>query len=136
MELLTDALDDGLSGRRPMGDALQDYEQRRNEASMAEYRENLHLARFQPVPEEIYRLRAALRDDPDATKQFFLARQGMIPRDSFFNPANLQRLMALCCLLILLFWPCHRARPGAADRHRRHGPRDRRKSAACFRTPR
>jgi flavin-dependent dehydrogenase len=93
VELLTDALHEGLSGRRPLGDALHDYEQRRNEASMAEYRENLHLARFQPVPEETYRLRAALREDPDATKQFFMARQGMIPRESFFNPANLQRLM-------------------------------------------
>ena len=94
VELLTDALHEGLSGRRPLRDALHDYEQRRNEASMAEYRENLHLARFQPMPEETYRLRAALREHPDATKQFFMARQGMIPRESFFNPANLQRLMA------------------------------------------
>jgi flavin-dependent dehydrogenase len=95
-DFLVDALDDGLSGRRPIAEALHGYEQRRNEASMAEYRENLHLARFQPVPEETYRLRAALREDPAAARQFFLARQGMIPRESFFNPANLQRLMALC----------------------------------------
>lgn len=92
VELLTDALDDGLSGRRPIGEALRDYERQRNEASMAEYRENLNLARFQPVPEETFRLRAALRKDPDATKQFFMARQGMIPRESFFNRSNLQRL--------------------------------------------
>src|SRR5262245_50482392 len=105
-ELLADAVDEGLSGRRAMGDALRDYEQRRNEVSMAEYRENLHLARFQPFPEETYRLRAALREDPDATRQFFLARQGMIPRESFFNTDNLQHLMALCCLLMLLLWPC------------------------------
>src|SRR5262245_5675622 len=105
-ELLADAVDEGLSGRRAMGDALRDYEQRRNEVSMAEYRENLHLARFQPFPEETYRLRAALREDPEATKQFFLARQEMIPRESFFNPGNLQRLMALSCLLMLLLWPC------------------------------
>src|SRR5262249_4662546 len=71
VELLTEALDEGLSGRRPLSDALHEYEQRRNEASMAEYRENLHLARFQPLPEETYRLRAALRDDPESTKQFF-----------------------------------------------------------------
>ena len=106
VDLLTDALDDGLSGRRPIGDALHDYERRRNEASIAEYRENLHLARFQPVPEETYRLRAALREDPEATRQFFLARQGMIPREAFFNPENLQRLLALCCLLMLLLLPC------------------------------
>ena len=82
VELLTDALHEGLSGRRPLADALHDYEQRRNDASMAEYRENLQLARFQPVPEETYQLGAALREDPDATKQFFMARQGMIPRES------------------------------------------------------
>jgi flavin-dependent dehydrogenase len=119
VDLLTDALDAGLSGRRPMGDVLHDYEQRRNEASMAEYRENLHLARFQPFPEETYRLRAALREDPDATKQFFLARQGMIPRESFFNRDNLQRLMALCCLLMLLLWPCS----ARAQARRRFGGR-------------
>ena len=94
VDLLTHALDDGLSGRRPIGDALHDYERRRNEASIAEYRENLHLARFQPVPEDTYRLRAALREDPEATRQFFLARQGMIPREAFFNPENVQRISA------------------------------------------
>jgi hypothetical protein len=31
-----------------------------------------------------------------------MARQGMVPRESFFNPANLQRLMARCCLMMLL----------------------------------
>jgi hypothetical protein len=95
VERLTDALDEGLSGRRPIGEALHDDERRRNEASMAEYRENLHLARFEGFPEETYRLRAALREDPEQTRQFFLARQGMISRESFFNPANLQHLMGL-----------------------------------------
>src|SRR5262245_19287097 len=94
VDLLVHALDDGLSGRCAMGDALHDYEQQRNEASIADFRENLRLARFQPVPEDTYRLRAALRDDPASTRQFFLARQGMIPRETFFNPQNLQRLMA------------------------------------------
>jgi hypothetical protein len=53
------------------------------------------LARFQPFPEETYRLRAALREDPEQTRQFFLARQGMISRELFFSPANLQRLMRI-----------------------------------------
>ena len=92
-ELLVDALDDGLSGGRPIGDALHDYEQRRNDASIADFRENLRMAQFQPVPEETYRLRAALREDPEATRQFFLARQGMIPREAFFNPENLGQLL-------------------------------------------
>jgi 2-polyprenyl-6-methoxyphenol hydroxylase-like FAD-dependent oxidoreductase len=94
VDLLVEALDDGLSGRRPVEEALLGYEQCRNDESMADYRENLHMARFQPIPQDTYRLRAVLRENPEATKQFFLARQGMIPRDAFFNPGNLQRLMA------------------------------------------
>jgi 2-polyprenyl-6-methoxyphenol hydroxylase-like FAD-dependent oxidoreductase len=123
-EYLTDALDEGLAGDVPLELALQDYEQRRNEESAADYQENLTVAQLKPPPDEIYQLRAALRDDPEATRQFYLARQGMIPRESFFNPENLRRLIgrvipggairtsgygltaALLCLLLLM--------PGAA----------------------
>jgi hypothetical protein len=38
-------------------------------------------------------LRGALRSEPDATRQFYLARQGLVPRESFFNPENLQRVL-------------------------------------------
>ena len=93
VEFLARALDEGLSGLRPLADALQEYERLRNDASAADFRENLHMARFQPVPEETYRLRAALRENPEAANQFFLARQGMIPREAFFNPENLQSLL-------------------------------------------
>lgn len=92
-ESLVDALDEGLSGRRPLAEALAEYERRRNEASAADYRENLHLASFQPPPAETYRLRAAIRNDAEATRQFFLARQQMIPPECFFNRDNLQRLL-------------------------------------------
>jgi hypothetical protein len=39
-------------------------------------------------------LRVALRGDQEATDWFFMAREGMIPREAFFNPENLQRIMA------------------------------------------
>jgi hypothetical protein len=39
-ELLTEGLDEGLSGRRPMNLALADYERRRNDATPADYRLN------------------------------------------------------------------------------------------------
>jgi flavin-dependent dehydrogenase len=93
-ELLVDALDEGLSGQRPLDEALPEYERRRNEAAMADYRENLRMARFEPFPEEVYRLRAAVRGNAEATRQFFMAHEGMIPREQFFNPDNLQRLLA------------------------------------------
>jgi 2-polyprenyl-6-methoxyphenol hydroxylase-like FAD-dependent oxidoreductase len=93
-EWLAEALDEGLSGGRPLDVALADYERRRNEATMPDYRQNIDLARFNPLPAELSRLRAAIRGDQEATNRFYLAREGMIPRESFFNPENLQRLMA------------------------------------------
>ena len=93
-ELLTDALDEGLSGRAPLMTALADYERRRNEATLPDYRQNLQAARFDPLPAELLQLRAAVRGDRAATNQFLMALEGMVPRETFFNPANLGRIMA------------------------------------------
>ncbi len=93
-ELLAEALDEGLSGRRPLAAALADYERQRDEATLPEYRQNLHLAQFQPLPTELAQLRRALRGDQDATNRFYLASEGLIPREAFFNPENLRRIMA------------------------------------------
>ena len=92
-ELLAEALSDGWSGQTPMDTALAGYEERRNRASKDEYLYNLHLAANKPLPEEVARLRAAIQGNPPVTRQFFLANQGMIPRESFFNPQNLQALI-------------------------------------------
>jgi flavin-dependent dehydrogenase len=93
-EFLVDAIDEGLGERRPLEAALQNYERRRNEATMADYRLNLDLARFTPPSAEQQRLQAALHGNQEDTNQFFLAREGMIPPEIFFNPENLQRIMA------------------------------------------
>jgi 2-polyprenyl-6-methoxyphenol hydroxylase-like FAD-dependent oxidoreductase len=93
-ELLAEALEEGLSGRRSLEAAMARYEVRRNEATLPDYEENLRLARSEPLPPEVLALRAALRGNQHATNQFLMARQGMIPRESFFNPENLQQVMA------------------------------------------
>jgi flavin-dependent dehydrogenase len=93
-EFLADAVDKGLSGKSSLDEALSDYERRRNEATLPEYEQNLQLARFRPLPAEFMQLRVALRGDQEATDWFFMAREGMIPREAFFNPENLQRIMA------------------------------------------
>src|SRR5262249_22480011 len=77
-ELLADAVDEVLSGKRPLQDALAGYEQRRNEATMPDYRLNIELAQFKPMPPEIYQARAAVRGDPEDTNRLIMARQGMI----------------------------------------------------------
>ncbi|MDQ4098924.1 MAG: NAD(P)/FAD-dependent oxidoreductase, partial [Chloroflexota bacterium] len=60
-ELLAEAIDAGFSGRRPLEDALADYEQRRNEAARPTYEETLAVAEFRPFPPEVYAQRAAMR---------------------------------------------------------------------------
>jgi len=93
-ELLADAIDDGVSGRVAIADALSDYERRRNTATLPDYRLNLERARFTPLPPEQRQLRAALRDNPEAARQFFLTIEGFTPREQFFNAENIGRLVA------------------------------------------
>jgi 2-polyprenyl-6-methoxyphenol hydroxylase-like FAD-dependent oxidoreductase len=92
-EWLAEAVDAGLSGRQPLPGALEAYEQRRNAASRADYRETLAVAQLMPWPAQSLHLRAALRGDEAATRAFYMARQELRPRETFFNPANLDRLM-------------------------------------------
>ena len=40
------------------------------------------------------RLRRALRDRPADATRFVLARDGRIPREAFFSPRNLERILA------------------------------------------
>ena len=91
-ELLADALHEGLSGRRPIEAALADYEAQRDEATLPGYRENLMAAQLKPLPAEQYALRAALRANQEDTNAFYLAREEMVPRDSFFGAENLRRI--------------------------------------------
>ena len=91
-DFLAAAVHEGLAAQRPLSEALMTYELRRNEATIAEYRENIAQARFAPVPAELLQLRLALRGNQEDTKRFIMAREGMIPPEEFFNPENLQRI--------------------------------------------
>ena len=93
-DLLASAIDEGLSGRQSLPDALARYEQQRNAASKQLYQENLYMAQFKPVPDDLLAIRAAVLGDQEETNKFYMARQGMIPLEQFFNPENLRRLRA------------------------------------------
>jgi flavin-dependent dehydrogenase len=93
-ELLSDAAHEDLSGRRPIEEALATYEAQRDGASRADYQENIQAARQTPLPEATRALFAALRGRDEDTRQFFLARQGLISPERFFDPENLRRIMA------------------------------------------
>jgi flavin-dependent dehydrogenase len=93
-ELLADALDDAFAGGAPLAQALARYETRRNEASMRDYKQNLALARFEPIPPQAFQVRAAIRGDAIEMRRWAMARIGMIPEADFFNQAHLAELMA------------------------------------------
>jgi flavin-dependent dehydrogenase len=93
-ELLAEAAHGAFSGVRDFDDALRDYERVRNESSIASYRLNLDRAAFLPAPRELLELRAALRGHKEDATRFWLAEQGMIPREEFFNPGNIERLQS------------------------------------------
>ena len=91
---MADAVDQQLSGARRHDQAMADYERRRNEATIADYRVNLDLAQFKPLPAEQRRLMEAVQGNQEATNQFLMAREGMIAPETFFNAENLRRIDA------------------------------------------
>jgi flavin-dependent dehydrogenase len=93
VEILADAIGEGLASKRPMHDALVDYEHRRNEHSAVDYKENLAEASFRPASPQVLALRAAVKDKPEEATRLIKARMGMTNPAEFFNPENLQRLL-------------------------------------------
>jgi flavin-dependent dehydrogenase len=92
-KLLADALIDGYSCRTDLNEALAGYEKQRNRAAAEEYRMNLTSAQFKPLPSEVLQIRAALRGKSEETRQYAMARGGMVSAEQFFNPENVQRLI-------------------------------------------
>ena len=93
-ELLANAVHEGLSGRRDLKDSLAEYERQRNEATMPDYRMNLERARFTPISPTERMLRSVLHGNAEAMRQFFLTIEELAPREVFFGPDNMGRLMA------------------------------------------
>lgn len=91
-DFLTTAIQEGLAGQCPLHDALMSYERRRNEATTADYRQNIAAARFTPVSPELLQLRLALRGNQEDTNRFVMALEGWISREQFFSTENLERI--------------------------------------------
>jgi flavin-dependent dehydrogenase len=83
-ELLADALDDGLLRRRPLHDALADYERRRNTAAMPMYEFTYATSALEPPAPQEQELFAAMRDDPSLAGRFFGVFAGTVPVPDFF----------------------------------------------------
>ncbi|MBV9229893.1 MAG: NAD(P)/FAD-dependent oxidoreductase [Chloroflexi bacterium] len=93
-ELLAEAVDSGLSGRRPLKEALADYEQRRNEVALPLYELNCQMATLEPPPPEMQALFNALRGNQVETDRYIATMGGTISPAEFFAPENIARIMS------------------------------------------
>lgn len=92
-ELLAEAVDSGLAGRRNLEEALAGYEATRNEASLPMYEFTCEMAALEPPPPHLQQLFGALRTNQDETNRFFGVIAGTVPVQDFFAPDNLDRIM-------------------------------------------
>ncbi|MEO7363289.1 MAG: oxidoreductase, partial [Gemmatimonadaceae bacterium] len=93
-ELLADAVDEGLSGRREMDEVLAEFEQHRNEASLPVFYFTAQMAELAPPPPEIMQLFGALQHNQEDTNQYFGVFAQTVPVTTFFDPANLTRIIS------------------------------------------
>ena len=91
-EGLATAIAAGLSGRRPLMDALAEYEQQRNTAVEAMYAFTCQLAALEPPSHETQQLYAALRGNQAAINDFFGTLAGTVAIEEFFAPERQQQL--------------------------------------------
>ena len=91
---LAEALDAGLSGRQPLGEALDGYEQQRDAATLPIYEFTCQNATFSPPSPEMAQLFAALHHNQEATDRFLGLFAQTVSVSAFFDPENVNRIMA------------------------------------------
>ncbi len=92
-ELLSQAVDEGFGGRRPLEEALADYQKRRDDAVLAMYHFTCELAALDPPPPAMQRLFHALRGNQAEADQFVGALAGTVSIPAFFSPENQKRVL-------------------------------------------
>jgi flavin-dependent dehydrogenase len=95
-ELLSEAIDAGLSERQLLMEALRDYERQRNEAVLPKYELTCQLAAHEPLPPEQRQLFMALQGNQADTDRFFGVVADTGSAQEFFAPENVQRIIGGC----------------------------------------
>ena len=92
-ELLSEAIDAGFSGRKPLEEALAEYERRRNEDAFPMYDFTCQLGALEPPPAEMRQLFEALRDNQLEAGRFLGITAGTVSAAEFFAPENVGRII-------------------------------------------
>ena len=93
-ELVAEAVDSGLAGRRPLDAALEEYEQQRNHAAFPLYEFTCQLATLAPPSPEMQQLIGALKGNQKQTNRFFGLFAQTVSVPEFFSPENMQEIFA------------------------------------------
>lgn len=93
-DFLSEAIDDGFCGRRPLEVALAEYEQRRNEAVIGIYESTCERARMEPPPPQVTTLFSAVRSNQPEADRFFGVDADTVPIREFFSPENVGRILS------------------------------------------
>ena len=92
-ELLADRLHEGLTGARPMAEALAEYQRRRDTDTRGAYEFTTQISDLDLSP-ELQGLFRAVSGNDAATRQFLAMVGGGISGEEFFAPANIGSIMA------------------------------------------
>lgn len=93
-EEVADCVDEGLSGRRPMSEALADYHQWRDAAFGEVFEYYMRAAALDILPPEVLDVMDALRFDEEECTNFFGIVGGFHSFKAFFAPENCARILA------------------------------------------
>ena len=93
-ELLTEAIDAGLSDRQPLVAALERYELLRNQASHDMYELTCLFATLEPPPPDLARFFEVVASDQAEADRFLGVLAGTVAVSDFFAPENMQRVLA------------------------------------------
>jgi flavin-dependent dehydrogenase len=93
-ELLAGALDDAFSERRPLEDAMAEYQQTRDREALPVYEFTDDFAQLQPPPPEMQQLLGAMLGNQDAMDGFVSVQANTLAAPEFFAPASVGRIMS------------------------------------------
>jgi 2-polyprenyl-6-methoxyphenol hydroxylase-like FAD-dependent oxidoreductase len=92
VELLTQAIDDGFTDRRPLEDGLAAYESARNRATKAMYDSTNERTMMEPLKPEFVQLLKALEGNQEAIDRLLGVDAGTVRAEDFFSPANMSKI--------------------------------------------
>ena len=93
-DLLAEAIDEGFSGRQVPDDALAQFAGQRDQASLPIYGLTNQMAALSAPPPEMLPVFAALKGNQVQTDRYFGVFAQTVPVMEFFDPANLQAIVA------------------------------------------